>query len=205
MQMVGRSLTVPGVWQAEASSAVGALWNDSDSVVHDNNYPTLDYTVVMKRLTSSDDPNRIIIYGIPAPLSSNSLWYQGLIFEYANNQKFRIYKTIAGVDTVLVDWTTSLFIKPYDYNKMRVISKNGVQKYYINDNLVAAGNESTLTTGQVGVGFTQSVASTPLYVDFARVLTTVNNLSLGSLPEGVATYPLVTTIAIEQSSIDQSE
>ncbi len=198
---------VSGPWGLAGGSffrSWGTL-NNSDSAVHSENYPNLDYSVEMKRVLAADDPNRIIIYGIPNPLSTDSLWNQGLVFEYTNSQNFRIYRTVAGVDTILVNWKSSSYINAYGYNKLRIIAKGGIEKFYINDHLVAGIYDSTLSTGQVGFGFTQTVSNSPLYVNFARVITTVGSISSTSFPDGVATYGFPSDIPSGANAIDQSE
>jgi len=195
---------VQGDWQLADASVLlsNGTMDDSDSIVHSGEYPNVDFTVRMKRLGSYSDSNRIIIYGRPDPLSDGSTWYQGLMLEYTNDQMFRVVKMVKGVETVLIDWTYADWIVPFDYNEVRIVSKGGVQKFYFNGSLVAAGKDTSLSTGQVGIGMTQTDSSSPLSVDSAYLLTTIPIITLQSLPEGVVEYGFETNEGT--TSIDES-
>ncbi|MEA5078518.1 MAG: S8 family peptidase [Anaerolineaceae bacterium] len=195
---------VQGDWQLADASVLlsNGTMDDSDSIVHSGDYPNVDFTVRMKRLGSYSDANRIIIYGRPDPLTDGSTWYQGLMLEYTNDQMFRVLKMVKGVETVLIDWTYADWIVPFDYNDVRIVSKSGVQKFYFNGSLVAAGKDTSLSTGQVGIGMTQTDSSSPLSVDSAYLLTTIPIVTLQALPTGVVEYGI--EISEGTTSIDQS-
>ncbi len=194
-------LVVKGSWGLAGGTyrSWGALYK-SDSVMHENNYPTLDYTVVMRRTVDKTGANRITIYGTPEPLFGSYHWYQGFTFQYTNDQKFLIYRSVAGVEDILVPWTPSNYINAYGWNKIRIIasSKSHLLKFYINDHLVAYGTDTSLANGRVGFGMYQAVASSPLYVTYARVVTPYSaTLSTTSIPEDAVTFTDLSAVGVD--------
>lgn len=195
---------VKGTWSLASGTyqTRGTLYK-TVSAIHTNNYPTLDYTVIVKRTLDKSGANRIIIYGTPTPLFGTYHWYQGFTFQYTNDQQFMIYRTLAGSEIILVKWTPSNYINAFGWNKIRITAKANLLKFYINDNLVAYGTDTSLSNGKVGFGMFQNVANSPFYVDYARVVTTVTETSISeaSIPANAVTFSMnsAETIDLDRS------
>ncbi len=127
-------------------------------------FANLDYEVTMKRVGSNPAvSNNLIIRGVPAPLDSNHWWNKGYFFQYTNDKRFSVYKVNAGVITALKGWTSTPYVKPNDWNTLRVVANGSAFKYYLNGYLVWSGTDTSLTSGQVGMSMYRDSASTGNY------------------------------------------
>lgn len=174
-------------------------YQKSVSVAHENNYPILDFTVAIKRTGDQYGANRITFWGTPEPLFGTNHWYQGFTFQYTNDQKFLIYKSIAGFESIVVPWTDTNYIQPYGWNKIRIVANASTSyiQFYINGHLIAYGWDTSLRNGRVGFGMYKNVdASSPIYVDYAILTTPYNNtVSESSIPDDAVEFAEMTTSA----------
>ncbi|MEA5078519.1 MAG: S8 family serine peptidase [Anaerolineaceae bacterium] len=199
--------SVKGTWSIVDGSLYtpGAL-STSYSIVHENNYPTVDFSVTMKREGDKSGANRVTIYGKPTPFIGSYHWYEGFTFQYTNDQKFLIYKSVGGDEDVVVPWTASNYIKPYDWNTIRIQAdvKTHLLKFYINGHLIAYGTDTSLWSGRVGMGVYQTVTNTPFYVTSA-VMITPYDTGLTSIDKSTDAIGFSASSAIPQDTdINQS-
>lgn len=181
---------VKGVWFVNAKGYYktnGSL-NSIASSLHKFNYPTLTYEVKMRRkLGEADLPNRLHFRTQPAPLDSAGQWTEGYLFQYTNAGKFSVWQVSGGSSTPLVGWTYSPAIVPYGWNTLKVAARGGDMEFYINDVLVAAGQDETHAEGRVGISMWRgSDVKAPLIVDWARVS---HNAEPGVYSEPISAVP----------------
>jgi hypothetical protein len=157
------------------SDGLSPYWN---SAFHNGLYPTLSFIVSMRRFNTAG-PNSLFVRGTPYPLASNKYWSDGYQFSYANNGVFGVWKMIDGNYTCLQPWTSTPAINQYDWNTLKVKAKDNILKFYINNQLVWSGTDSTYSTGKVGVGFYKGdSASQAFAMDYAHLYTYVPTIAL---------------------------
>ena len=146
--------------------------NKFASVSHYKTNSNLDYRVKMKRTGCQTCANKIMIRGTPAPLVGSHYddWHNGYFFEYAGDGQYCVYKQVGGTWSWLKGWTASPAInKGSAWNTLRVVANGSSLKYYINGTLVWSGTDSSLTSGQAGIGMYRDTSSgNALYVDWAK-------------------------------------
>jgi hypothetical protein len=148
-----------------------------NSVFHNGLYPTFSYIVRMRRINSPGNANSLFLRGTVYPLDAEKIWASGYLFEFANDGYFSVWKIIGGTYTALKGWTATSAIKPYDWNKLKVMGKGHLLKFYINEQLVWAGLDSDIATGKVGAGFYKYDSSwQPLLIDYAHLYTYVPDI-----------------------------
>jgi hypothetical protein len=157
------------------SNGLSPYWN---SVFHDGLYPTLSFIVSMQRFNTSG-PNSLFVRGTPYPLASDKYWSDGYQFSYSNSGVFGVWKMIDGGYTCLQPWTSTSAINQYNWNTVKVKAKDNILKFYINNQLVWSGTDSTYKTGKVGVGFYKADStSQALAIDYAHLYTYVPTIDL---------------------------
>jgi hypothetical protein len=147
------------------------------------NFTNFDYQATLLRAGCEWCANHLVIRGTPNPLGADNLWYNFYIFQYSRDGRYSVWKEVAGgTPTALQNWTSSSAVNQGDaWNTLRVVA-NGTQLYfYINGTLVWSGSDSSLTSGQVGIGMYRDSTSTgdQLYVDWAK-LSTLGATGLGT-------------------------
>jgi hypothetical protein len=153
----------------------------SNSVFHDGLYPTFSYIVRMRRINQASNANRLILRGTVYPLDAGKHWNNEYLFQYTNDGSFSVWKYVNGTPVAIKSWTTSSAIKPYDWNKLKVMGKGHLLKFYINGELVWAGLDSDLAIGKVGAGFYKGDSSwQPLLIDYAHLFTYVPDIENGT-------------------------
>ncbi len=173
-----------GTWNHESSAyftTLGVLGKAS-TIAHQTNYATLTYEVRMKRTGSDSCANAILIRG-DAVQDSGGWWNKEYTFNYTNSSGygsplFIITKDNNGVYTKLKDWTTTGAVFPGDWNTLKVTATGSLLKFYINNILVWSGNDSTFSSGHVGIGMYRSAGGTcnnKLLVDWAKLTTSVTS------------------------------
>ena len=149
----------------------------TNSVYHNGLYPTFSYIVMMRRINSEGNANRLFVRGTVYPLDSGKWWDTGYLFQYSNAGTFSVWKTIGGSSTMVKGWTTTTAINPYGWNKLKVKALGSDFRFYINDQLVWSGSDSSITTGKVGAGFYKgNSAWQPLLITYAHLFTYVPSL-----------------------------
>jgi len=157
------------------SSGVKPYWN---STSHIGYYPKFKYIVRLKRINNPNNSNRIIVRGIPHPLSSDKNWYSYYSFQYTNAGSFSVWKRVNGTPTILKGWSPISAINKYGWNTLKVIGVGSTLKFYINNKLVWSGSDTSLFTGRVGIGFYKPDSSwQPLLVDGAHIYTSFTTSS----------------------------
>jgi hypothetical protein len=177
---------VKGTWTVDTRTGMyttsGAPNSKLHSVKHVYDYTTLTYEVRMKRTVCASCGNFIVIRGTSISPDVTGLWENGYYFQYKNKASgstqgaWSVIKVMAGVKTILVDWTPSAFIVPNGLNTLKVTAVGSDLWFYINGNLVWSGADPDLTTGQVGMGMAQGATTTTfgtLSVDWAKLGTSV--------------------------------
>jgi hypothetical protein len=150
----------PGVANKYASSMYGST------------FPTLTYTVKMRRTGCATCLSHIYFRGSPGTLTSVGTWKNGYIFGYSNTGYFIIGKMQAGVWTTLVNWTFSSAITS-GWNILKVTANGNFLQFFINNTLVRYGTDPSFSTGRVGIGFERDAsAGNHFYVDWAILRTT---------------------------------
>ena len=172
---------VSGTWNVAGGyyKSVG-LAGTGSSVVHVNKYPTMTYTVRAKRTTDYNyGANRVIIRGTTTPLDATNWWYKGYVFQWVDAGSFSVYKSINGVNTAIKSWTDTTVINNEGWNLIKVTASGSTLKFFINGTLVWSGSDSSLSTGQVGIGFYRDSSETATFlVDYAKLATSVSAADL---------------------------
>jgi hypothetical protein len=167
---------VTGSWVIGSSAYYqsNGLANTGASAKHTGKYGDTTFTVRMKRTgICATCANRIILRGNPLSLFSTNWWKPAYYFQYANNGQFSVYEATSGSTTIaLKGWTSSAAIVKNGWNTLKVIAVGRYLRFYINNTLVWSGYDSTLLTGQVGVGLFRDGYAGTLYVDSASAYNT---------------------------------
>jgi M6 family metalloprotease-like protein len=173
------------------------------SSMYNRNFPTLTYTVRMRRTGCADCVNQIYVRGTPAPLASDGDWNNGYVFGYTNTGFFTVWKQSGGVATILMDWTPSPAIKS-GWNTLKVTARGNFVQFFINNTRVAFGDITGFKTGRVGIGFYRDAsAGNHLYVDWATLKPNAPASSPGTSEAGLFIDEL-NTIVPEALSIPRT-
>lgn len=150
------------------------------TVSHVNNYTSFTYEVRMKRTTCGNCANHIIIRGTPSPVNAAGVWSNGYMFSYQNSSTaspasggWAGHRIQNGAVSGLHSWTATPHVVPYNFNTLKVVANGTSLAFYINDQLVWSGTDSTLTSGQVGIGMYQGHTTETmggLQVDWAKLV-----------------------------------
>jgi subtilisin family serine protease len=150
-----------------------------NSTFHNGLYPTFSYIVRMRRINEQYAANRLFVRGTVHPLDATKSWSKGYLFQYTNNGSYSVWKFINGYPTMIQGWTQTSAINKYGWNKLKVMGRGHLLKFYINGQLVWGGLDSSISHGKVGVGFyKESTNWQPLLIDYAHLYTYVPALSL---------------------------
>jgi N-acetylneuraminic acid mutarotase len=167
---------IAGDWYQSANDifteGTDGLWS---SVAYNTSFSNFDYQARMIRYGSDTYSNQLIIRGTPTPLDPSRQWYSEYIFQYTRNGYYSVWKVVAGGGAIpLQGWTVSPAINTGDaWNILRVIASDSNLDYYINGTLVWSGNDTSLTSGRVGIGMYRPSpgAGDLLRVDWATLWT----------------------------------
>ena len=169
-------LPVRGAWSSVSSAYYYSqgVASNSASARYNGIYGDLTYTAKMYRSgTVKTLSNRIIIRGNPYSLNATGYWLPAYYFQYSNDGQFSVWEyTGTGTNAPLKGWTTSAAIVKNGWNVLKVVSVGTSLKYYINNVLVWSGSDTSLRTGQVGLGFYRDATAASLSVDYAFLQTT---------------------------------
>jgi hypothetical protein len=149
--------------------------NSYASASHANNYTTLTYEARLKRSGCASCANSLVIRGTPTPLDSSGRWNKEYKFQYSNDGYISVYEVNGSTVTALLPWTSISGINNAGWNTLKVTATGSAMKFYVNGVLKVSGNDSTFSTGRVGINMYRSSTSTgdKLYVDWAKLTTTV--------------------------------
>lgn len=167
--------TLTGTWewvpgQMKGSQDVSRLWSSTYNKIY-----TWDFTyqVKMKRTANLNSASGIIFWGMPVA-TTNGLWTEGVFFEYAISGEagyYRIYKSVDGLTTSLVDWTTTTAINPNNWNVLTVVVRYPSQHYFINGVYLGYTEVEYPDTGYSGIQFAKGLETSTLLVDRATLET----------------------------------
>lgn len=172
-------IKLKGTWNLASNSyyRTTGILNRWSSIVHRDEYTTLDYQAKMRRAGCLDCANGIIIRGDQTPLKTNFDWRTGYIFEYNNDGKFSVWKIGPNGRTALKSWTVFSGIHKGGWNILRVIADGLSLKFYINGSLAWSGSDPTLKTGRVGILTYRHNDTDPspenFLVDWAKITNTI--------------------------------
>lgn len=122
------------------------------SIVHKEQYSAFDYQARMRRTNCTTCSNGLIIRGaIDADNAEFSGWAQSYRFQYTNEKYFSVWKIKSGEIVALKNWTLYNGIHYKSWNTLRVVATGSLFRFYINDTLVWAGSDKTLSSGYVGI------------------------------------------------------
>ena len=164
----------------------GASWPVTSAVYYTNgmtdkwstasynaNFNNFTYTVRMKRVDTFDDgyayASGLIVRGLPTAFYAGNDWKNAYRFLYSQNGNFSVWKNVGGVTTALKGWTTTSSIDLNNWNTLKVVANGSQLRFYINNVLVWTGSDSSLISGQVGVGMYRGVTVQSLQVDWATL------------------------------------
>jgi len=155
------------------------------SIYYNANFPTLDYRVQVMRSGCETCATKLFVRGDGIPAFAG--WKNGYQFNIKRNGYYYVGKTINGTLYTLRNWTYSATIKKAsNWNLLRVVARGSSLKFYINNNLVWSGIDSSRSTGKVGAGLYSNGTGglNRLYIDYATLTTNVT--SLMSVDAGIA-------------------
>lgn len=160
------------IWNINANTLyhTTGTYGYATSSVHTGNYAILDYEVSMMRAGCAYCANILFVRGNPSKLAPDSYWKNGYIFQYTNDRYISIWVARNGNFFPLQFWTYAPMVRPKGFNTLRVQATGNQFKFYVNNQLVWVGIDSTLAYGQVGVGvYKDGSGGTHLYVDWAKL------------------------------------
>ncbi|HJR79083.1 MAG TPA: hypothetical protein VJ821_03355 [Anaerolineales bacterium] len=169
--------------------------DDWASTSYNGNFATLDFHTRLWR-NGSTLSTCLVVRGSPTPLSQGTGWDSGYFFCYSTDGDYSVWKVTEGSEwyPALQDWTFSpSFNIGAAWNVLRVIADGGDLYFYVNGTLVWAGNESSLTSGRVGVQFFSLDPSVgeQLWADWATLST-------------AQPFQITDTISAEQQALNDS-
>jgi len=135
-------------------------------------YSDFVFEARMKRYNCDTCANQIKIRGYPYPLGSSDDWEHGYSFSYSNSYSYSVYKTDGGVWSYLKTWTGTGAVHKNSWNVLRVEASGDNLSFYINDQLVWSGSNSSFSTGHLGFGMWSNGGWDPLMIDWATLVVT---------------------------------
>ena len=162
-----------GTWKKTGSGYYRGTSTAPDvvgSVVHNDTYDHFSLTARVKGGAALGGSfNYIFVRGDPEPLGYLDMWDDGYYFVWNNGGLFGVFKRIAGSDTVLKSVTATSAIVPYGWNVLRVDMSTTYMAFFINNQLVYAGSDASLSSGQLGLGFNAASAGETFNIDYVKV------------------------------------
>jgi Zn-dependent metalloprotease len=123
------------------------------SVSYLSDFANFDYQAMLWREGSPYSSNRLWIRGRPNPLVGTNQWNNGYMFQYTRDGSFSIFKNVSGTSYVVQSWVSSSAINQDGaWNLLRVVANSGYLYFFINNQLVWSGSDSSFTSGRVGIG-----------------------------------------------------
>ena len=158
---------VSGAWApANGYLKSDGVANQYASVFYRDWFTNFDYTVVMKRKNNHLNTSALLVGGLPYPTGTGELWYYGLSFRYTNAGYWSLLKYHYGSITAYVSGESSSAIKPYDWNKLRIVMNKPYIDLWINGTYLGWLYSTDFSVGVVGIEmFRSSLPKEPLLVD----------------------------------------
>jgi hypothetical protein len=145
------------------------LW---DSTLQRELFKQIEYTVTMKRKSTSDHASCAIVLGNPSPLGTDKHWDDGIYYCYGNNKALGVFKYVNGaISWLSPGYITMSEVNAYDWNTLRVVVNYPYVDFWINGTFFGWSTDTSFTDGHVGVTMFDSWdAKDPLLVDQAVVV-----------------------------------
>jgi hypothetical protein len=137
------------------------------------NFSNFQYEVGLWRSGCPWCANSIWVRGTPTPLQyvgeGAGNWNSGYLFEYDALGQFSVWREYPGGYNALQTWTYSPAINQGGaWNTLRVAANGSYLSFYINDELVWFGIDTSYSSGQVGItAWGNGSAGDQLWVDYA--------------------------------------
>lgn len=152
---------VNGAWLNTSADFVSeGLTNTWASASFNQAYGSVTYEARLKRAGCATCENALIIRGSPS-LVSGGLWQDGYYFSYQANGYAAVRKVVGGSLSTL--WVSSApisaIIRGQEWNMLRVESAGPNMSFFINGQQVWSGTDSSLTSGQIGLGISRNSTS----------------------------------------------
>ena len=161
-----------GPWYVDSSYYYTyGLPGSVSSASYSANYADFFYEAKMWRYGCDSCANRIYLRGTVHPMTGYN-WYEYYIFQYSRNGYFSVWKRVGGGIYQVYPWTYSSAINAGSaWNTLGVAAWGPNLYYYINDTLVWAGSDSSLSFGRVGLGMYRDPDSSGngFWVDWATL------------------------------------
>lgn len=127
------------------------------------------YEATMKRKNNYPHPNTLYFSAYPY-FDGSGEWQRGYAFDYANDNTYMVRRIDDGVSTTLRGWTSTPYIKPFDWNKLTVWQDPPYLDFWINGQYLGWITDETYTYGYAGIGFYRpDFSKSALLVDNAKL------------------------------------
>jgi len=157
-----------GIYSGSYYSTTG-LTNKWSSAYFQRVFSSFDYEALVKRDSSQDFNFMVIRAGVKVD-ATDSLWYPAYLFGYHNGKYYSIWRVNNnGSFTAIQNWAYSSYIKPNDWNKLRVVASGADFKFYINDKIVKMFTNHTYVNGYVGFITYHGSSSSRFMADWATL------------------------------------
>lgn len=134
-------------------------------------YTNFDYQVRVKRIGGDDAYNAVCVRMGFSFNPDNNGWYPGYCFGYYDDGWVYILEiTASDVPIQILDVISSAVV-PYGWNTLRVVANGSHFKYYINGTLIHEFDDSSCSSGYVGLMMQKfyGSGSTTFYADWAKL------------------------------------
>jgi hypothetical protein len=145
-----------GQYLVDITAVKGVFWSLPPTVRNLSNF-YLTVEVEMKTGPASSD------HGLAFRINSNNKYYFSIS---PDNQDYSFQVLNNGSWTTLIDWTDSSQINTTGSNQVGVLAKGTSFSFFINGEMVDQVEDSTLTTGKVGVGLSLANAGDKVQIAF---------------------------------------
>ncbi|NTV37229.1 MAG: hypothetical protein HGA53_09760 [Anaerolineaceae bacterium] len=188
----GWSTAPYSTWQPYKSFAYYTTGADHKWSMLSYNQSYSNFTFEAKLLKTGLENNMsygLIFRGSPT-YDSTSDWKNAYYFLINNQSNYSIWITVNNVDIKIKDWTNSSYIKPNNFNTLKVVVDGMDFRFFINDHLVWIDTDDTFSVGRVGVCSWREKLASSFYVDYAKLTK--------------STYYLSSTAALSMTSLSVS-
>jgi hypothetical protein len=196
---VGLWSPVYGTWTLNSGDYEGlAVVNKAGTIKHADTYTSVTLKATMQRTGGGDNyANFIYVRGTPT-LDGDGFWRYGYYFAYKNDNYFIIGKDVNGVFTPLTTWEHYSNINSSQPVTLQIDANGSALQFWINGTPVMWGLDSSLTVGQVGIGYYRdSISSSQLEVKAAEVDPIARRLAY----ETMLTVPSFNSLSVDADLI----
>jgi hypothetical protein len=131
-------------------------------------YANFDYSARVKQTANEYAGGLAVRMGLD--LGLNNYLYPGYVFYYKNDGNYAIYRRDGdNIISVIVPYTPTTAIIPFEWNVLRVIAVGPTFHYYINGNLVASVTDASYASGYVGFVMLSDGPTDTFQVDWAKL------------------------------------